>query len=156
MSEDILKKKIAEMKARPTMEKLDEVVEVLKECSLWMPCTAVTDEKDDEKVKKMIEEAGDDPESLVGKEYASEEGIRIVPKFIEGGEHLYLPVFSSTDEMIEDSETSEVETDIFEAILLAENCDQKLRGIVVNPFTQGFIMDGELIKVFDMKDEVVS
>lgn len=155
-SKDRLKKAIAELKQHPSTERLDAVVEILKEDSVWIPCTAVTDAEDDEKVKKMIEEAGDDKDSLIGKEYVSDEGIRIIPKFIEGGGHLYLPIFSSTDEMIVDDETSEVESTIFEAIILAENCDQQLRGIVVNPFTQAFIIDAQLIKVFDTGEGKVS
>lgn len=69
----------------------------------------------------------------------------MVPDILQKGDDYYFPVFTSEEEMGEYGEHfSKLEKHFIEAVNLAKNNEKKLRGIVVNAFSEPFIVPSEL------------
>lgn len=61
---------------------------------------------------------------------------------------IFFPAFTSIDEMGEYGEHfSKVEKQFLEVIYLAKNNDKKVAGIVMNAFTDPFVIDKRLIEI---------
>ena len=98
----------------------------------------------------MVEGAGDNLDSLVGLEMSNEDAIRLVPDILQNGENFFFPVFSSVEEMGEYGEHfSKVEKHMLEAIAMARNNDKKVSGIVLNAFTEPFILEAEIFDIVE-------
>ena len=135
---------------------LFNVMELLRDSNVWVPCTAVFSETDQQALEEMVKNAGDDLSSLKGKVMTSKDQIRMVPDILQNGEHFFFPVFSSDDEMGEYGDGfSKIETDFLHAINLARNNEKELKGIVVDAFSEPFVLDVELFDIVEkMKSRI--
>ena len=67
------------------------------------------------------------------------------PDLLEKGDELFLPIFSSAEEMGQYGEHFyKIEKNILQAIELTKKSEESIRGIVLNPFTQAFVINKEL------------
>ena len=142
----MLEAALATLMAERTEENAIELVELLRDSCVWIPCNAVTSEADQKQMEKMIEEAGDDPESLIGKEFNTLDSIRLIPDILQNaaGEYFF-PVFSSCEAMGEyGAHFSKVQKHFPDAISLAKNSPKPLVGIVVNAFTDPYVLEAGL------------
>lgn len=99
-------------------------------------------------------EASGDLESLVGQEFSTQDSVRLVPDILQNGEEFFFPVFTTAEEMGEyGSGFSKVEKHFLETIILAKNNDRDVAGIVINAFSEPFVIDKEL---FDLIQEIES
>ncbi len=132
---------------------LFELLQILRDSYVWIPCNAVVGEEDQKAVDQMIEAAGDDPDSLIGKEFTSQENIRMVPDILRSDDQYFLPVFSAEEEMGEYGEGfSKVQEHFLRAIGLARNnkkYEDGLTGIVINAFTESFVLPRELYEAVE-------
>ena len=125
-----------------------ELLETLRDSYVWIPCNAILDDVDVEAIKAAIEAADGDLSSIVGQTFSNSENIRMVPDILQNGEDFFFPVFSSAEEMGEYGEGfSKIEKHFLEAIGLAINNERELKGIVVNPFTEPFVLDREIFDI---------
>ena len=100
-----------------------------------------------EKAIKDAEENGG-LDSLVGMEFRSQDDIRMVPDILQNGDEYFFPVFTSEEEMGEYGERfSKVACHFLEAENMARNNERDVAGIVINAFTEPFVVPKEL---FDM------
>lgn len=124
-----------------------KALRILRDSSVWIPCQAVVSEADQNAILKMIKDAEQSGglESLVGKTIVHHDVTRMIPDILQSGEDLYFPAFTSEDEMGEYGEHfSKVQRPFLEAIHLARNNEKNVRGIVINAFTEPFVVPRNL------------
>ena len=95
-------------------------------------------------------------ESLVGQNLTNQDDIRLLPDILKSGDAQFLPVFSNIDEMGEYGESfSKIGSHMLDAINAARNHKDDLAGIVVNPFTESFVLQTKLVDLVEkMKSRI--
>lgn len=153
----MLKDAIERFNSERNENNLFDVLELLRDSDVWVPCNAVLSDADQAAVERMVEEAGDDLSSMVGKTMTSQDQIRMIPDIFQNGDDFFFPVFSSDEEMGEYGNSfSKIETDFLHALNLARNNERKLKGIVVNAFSNPFVLDTELFDIVEkMKSRII-
>ena len=153
----MLKETIRRFNSERNEEHFLDVLELLRDSDVVVPCTAVLSDADQAAVEQMIKEAEDDLSSLAGKEMTNTEQIRMVPDILQNGDDFFFPVFSSAEEMGEYGDHfSQIECGFLQAMSLAKLSDKKVKGIVVNAFSEQFVLDAELFDLVEkMKTRMV-
>ncbi len=153
----LLKKAVLKFHEEDQTDGLFEILQILRDSYVWIPCNAVVGEEDQQQVMQMIEEAGDDLDSMVGKTFTSQDQIRLVPDILQKDGEYFFPAFSTEEDMGEYGEGfSKVQEHFMTVIGLARNNQyegNELTGIVINPFTAPFVLPKEL---FDAVEKMVS
>ncbi len=125
------------------------VLQVLRDCFVWVPCTAVESDRDREAMQRLLEEAEDDPESLVGAEITRQDDLRMVPQLVQSGDRVLFPVFTSTEAMGSMAEDfSQLEAHILEVVRIAKNTEEA-EGIVLDAFTDPLVIDRQLYELLE-------
>lgn len=89
---------------------------------------------------------------MIGKTFSTKEAVRMIPDILQNGEQFFFPIFSSVEEMGEYGEHfSKVQKHILEVIPMARNNEKNVSGIVLNAFTETFVLDAE---IFDMVENM--
>ena len=129
---------------------LANVLEFLKDSYVWIPCNAVMSEADMARFEQAMKDAGDDLSALVGEEFTTNDEVRLVPDILQNGDQFYFPVFSSEEEMGEYGEHfSKVQKHLLEVIPMARNNEKNVSGIVLNAFTEPFVLDAEIYDIVE-------
>ena len=152
----MLKEAIRVFNADRTQQNIIEVMELLRDSTVWVPCTAVFSERDQEIMQKAIESSDGDLDSLIGKEFVTQDELRLIPDILQNGDLFFFPAFSSEDEMGEYGEAfSKIPHKFVDIIPLAINNEKNVAGIVINAFTDPFVLDKELFDlVAGMKSRI--
>lgn len=131
-----------------------EVLSILRDSTVWVPCNAIMSDADEEKLLKMLEDAEGDPDAMAGNTFTNDDYIRLVPDILQRGDEFFFPVFSSEEEMGEfGAGFSHVARHMMDVIPLARNNEKNVSGIVVNAGGTGFIVDA---KFFGLIEEMES
>ncbi len=126
-------------------ENLYTLLAVLRDSFVWVPCNAILSEHDYAEAERMVREAGDTPDTLVGKRFTNKDLMRLVPDILRKGEDFFFPVFATAEEMGEYGERfSKVQKSFLECMILARNNEKNVKGIVVNAFSEPFILTTDL------------
>ncbi len=153
----MLKNSIIKFKEECNNRNFLDVLEILRDSYIWIPCHAILSEADQARMEAMVAENEGNLDDLVGIEFSNEDDIRLVPDVLvnDDGEPFF-PVFSSEEEMGEyGNGFSKIGKHILEAINLAKNNDKNVKGIVVNPFTEQFVLEREIFDIVEnMKSRV--
>lgn len=123
---------------------------ILRDSQVWVPCNAIMSDADYSFMEKAIKDAEENGglDSLVGMEFSNQDNIRMVPDILQNGDEYFFPVFTSEEEMGEYGERfSKVACHFLEAENMARNNERDVAGIVINAFTEPFVVLREL---FDM------
>ena len=89
---------------------------------------------------------------MIGKTFSTKEAVRMIPDILQNGEQFFFPIFSSVEEMGEYcAHFSKVQKHILEVIPMARNNEKNVSGIVLNAFTEPFVLDAE---IFDMVENM--
>lgn len=146
----MLKNAVATFEEERTEPHFLDILEILRDSYVWIPCNAVISDTDQARFEALVAEAGDDIESLIGQEMSNQDAIRFIPDILQNGDNFFFPVFSSAEEMGEyGSHFSKVQKHMLEAISLARNNDKKVSGIVLNAFSQPFVLDSEIFDIVE-------
>ncbi|MBR3227045.1 MAG: SseB family protein [Erysipelotrichaceae bacterium] len=138
----VLKEAIEKLKDSREEDDYLEVIELLRDSYVWIPCTAVLGNDDRQKLEDIAKSTDEDFESLKGTTFTNTEEIRMVPDILENNGDFYFPVFSSIEEAGEyGRDFSFMEKHFLQAISLCENNEKNLKGIVVNAFSDYFILE---------------
>ena len=107
-------------------------------------------------MQKAIEESGDDLSAMVGQTFTNTENIRMVPDILQNGDAFFFPIFSSAEEMGEYGQGfSKIEKHFLEALQLAINNEKNVSGIVLNAFTEPFVLEREIFDIVqNMKSRI--
>ena len=145
-----LKKAIEICNRNRTKLNLIKLAKILRNSFVWIPCNAIMSDADYEALAKMVDETKDDPESLKGQTITSQDSIRLVPDILQSGDDYFFPVFSTAEEMGEYGDHfSKVQKHFLEAANLARNNQKKVKGIVINAFSEPFVVPVEMIDVIE-------
>lgn len=149
---ELLKEAISVFNGERTEEHIIDVWEFLRDSFVWIPCNAIIGEED----RKRIEEIASSPDAI-GSIFTSSDDIRFVPDILQNGDNFFFPVFTSADEMGEyGNHFSKVEKHFLEALTLAANNEKDVVGIVVNAFSEPFIVEKEIFDIIEnMKSRIV-
>ena len=135
---------------------LFELLQILRDSYVWIPCNAIVGEDDRKTVEQMIEEAGDDLKSMVGKTITTQGSIRMVPDILQHHDQYFFPVFSTAEDMGEyGKQFSRVREHFLRAIGMARSNNKYeggLTGIVINAFSEVFILPKELYEAVEKMD----
>lgn len=142
---ELLKEAIVMFNGQRNEPNFIEVLELLRDSYVWIPCNAIMSEADQKRMEEMVESVGDDIEALKGMEFVAHDETRMVPDILQNGDAFFFPVFSSAEEMGEYGDNfSKVEKHFLEALNLAINNERELAGIVVNAFSEPFILESQV------------
>jgi len=98
----------------------------------------------------------DDMESLIGQEFTANDNIRMVPDILQNGDNFFFPVFTSDEEMGEYGENfSKIQSHFLEAMNLARNNEKNVCGIVINAFSESFVIPIELFDIIAEMDSSI-
>ncbi|MDO4192550.1 MAG: SseB family protein [Erysipelotrichaceae bacterium] len=108
---------------------------ILRDSWVWIPCNAVMSDAD----YKMLETV------VVGQEFTMKDAVRLIPDILQNGDKYFFPVFTSAEEMGEYGEHfSKVQKHFLEAVNLAVNNEKNVSGIVINAFSDPFVVPREM------------
>ena len=153
-----LKKAIEICNRNRTQMNMLKLMKILRDSWVWVPCNAVMSETDNDAVLKMIQEAEENGglDKLVGKTITNQDQIRMVPDILQNGDEFFFPVFSTAEDMGKYGESfSKVQRHFLEAVNLARNNKKKVTGIVINAFTEPFVMPMELLDIIAEMDSAI-
>lgn len=156
-----LKRAIEICNRNRTQLNLIKLMKILRDSWIWIPCNAIMSDADYSALEKMVLDAqeNDGLDSLVGKTLTSHDNVRLVPDILQNGEAFFFPVFTTAEEMGKYGQGfSKVEKHFLEAANLARNNEKKVAGIVINAFSEPFVVPVELFDVIanmpsSMKEE---
>ena len=152
----MLKEAIVAFNKERNEEHFIEVLELLRDSYVWVPCNAIMSDEDQERISKLVEgtETDEDLQKIVGETFTTQDDVRLVPDILQNGDDFFFPAFSSAEEMGEyGNGFSKVEKHMFEVINLARNNEKDLAGIIINAFSVPFVLEKE---IFDMVEKMKS
>ena len=154
----MLKTAIHTFLTEKTKEHLIDVLTLLRDSHVWIPCRAVLGDADREALDKAVAEAEEkgDLKSLVGHTFTSRQSIRLVPDILQNGDKFFFPAFSAEEEMGEyGNGFSRVQSHFLDAIAQARGNDKNVSGIVVNAFSEPFVLDAAIFDIVEnMKSRI--
>lgn len=120
------------------------VLTILRSSKVLVPCEVELSD-DAKAILDQLEKDGKSLDSLSGElKERFEAGLSFVPAVLVNDGHKFFPVFSSREEMGDQfQEGSAMNTPFLHALELAANGDE-IEGIVLNAFTQGFVVEKDL------------
>ncbi len=152
----MLEKAISLFNRERSEDNFFEIMELLRDSYLWVPCTATLSDRDLESFAKLADEAGDDLDSIVGQTVVSQDEVHLKPDILQNGDHYFFPAFSSQEVMGEYGDGfSKIQQHMLDVIKMAGSYDN-ISGIVINAFTEPFVLDKELFEmVSNMKSRLI-
>ena len=95
-------------------------------------------------------------ESLIGKTISNHDEVRMIPDILQNGDDYFFPVFTTAEEMGEYGEQfSKIEKHFLEAMALARNNEKDVTGIVVNAFSEPFVIPKEMFDIIERMDSSI-
>ena len=146
----MLKEAVKVFNGERNMPNFLNVLEILRDSWVWVPCKAKMSDADEARFTAMVEAHMDDLDGMKGEEFQNHDPIRLIPDILQNGEEFFFPVFSSEEEMGEyGKQFSAVQKHMMEVMPLAKNNDRKPSGIVLNAFTDPFVLEAKIYDVFE-------
>ncbi len=152
----MLKEAVAKFNSERSEPNFIDILEILRDSYVWVPCTAILSKADQENLMKLVDETEGDFSKIVDEKFTTEDSVRLVPDILQNGDSFFFPIFSSEEEMGEyGRDFSKVGKHILEVIPLARNNDHNVAGIVLNAFSEPFVLDAQLFDVVEkMKSRI--
>ena len=101
-----------------TEDHLLDIMEIFRDSYVWIPCNAVISDADQ---------------------------TRLIPDILQNGDNFFFPVFSNEEAMGEYCNSfSKVQKHFLEALVVAKNNEKDLAGIVINAFSEPYVLDKEI------------
>lgn len=150
----LLKQAAAAFNSERTEENVIELLELLRDSLVWIPCNTIMSERDQAMIEKLIDNNMDDLSKVVGETFGNQDEVRLVPDILQNGDEFFFPVFSSVEEMGEYGDNfSKVQKHFLEALKLARNNERDLAGVVLNAFSEAYVLPKEL---YDLVEKMQS
>lgn len=147
---DMLREAIKAFNEERNQEHLIDVLELLRDSYVWIPCNAIPSDEDQKRLEEMISKADGDFESLKGTTFSNQDALRLVPDILQNGDDFFFPAFTSGSEMGEyGNHFSKIEKHFLEAIRLARGNEKDVKGIVIDAFSEPMIVDKELFDIIE-------
>ena len=141
----MLRNAISKFTSERNEENLIDVLQILRDSWVWVPCTAILSDRDNDKLEQMVKGCEDNLDEMIGQDFVANDNIRLVPDILKNGDDYYFPIFTDEESMGEyGKDFSKVARHILDVIPLAKNNEKNVKGIVINAFSEPFILDGRL------------
>jgi len=133
-----------------------DLLEILRDSWVWVPCTAIMSDADQARLEALVMGMEDNLEELKSEEFVAHDETRLVPDVLQNGEAFFFPIFSTEEAMGEYGDGfSKVQKHILEVIPLARNNERDIAGIVLNAFSEPFVLDKEIWDIVEnMKSRI--
>lgn len=135
-----------------------KLTRILRDSWVWVPCNAILSDNDYESLTKAVMEAQENGglDTLVGREVVNHDSVRMVPDILQNGDDFFFPVFTSQEDMGEYGKRfSKIQSHFLKAANLARNNEKNVKGIVINAFSEPFVVPREMFDVIaNMKSSV--
>lgn len=153
----MLKTAITAFNSERTKQGLIQIMEILRDSLVWIPCNAVLSDVDQKALADLVSRADGNLDSLKGIEISNQENIRMIPDILQNGDDFFFPAFITTEDMGEYGQNfSKVQKHFLEVIALARNNEKNVSGIVINAFSEPWVLDKELFDYVEkMKSRMV-
>ena len=142
----LLKQYIAEfLKDTDNDEALTTLLAVIRSSKVFVPCD-VELSKEAEAIMDKLKKDGKDLDSLEGKDAETvQQGMNFIPGILENDTGKYFPTFSNDAEIGDKAEgMALVNMPFLHAMDMALDEGDDIKGIVINPYTDNFLVDREL------------
>ena len=129
-----------------------KLARILRDSVVWIPCNAILSDADYEVMEKEVLAAsnGEGLDSLIGKTFTNKDEVRLVPDILQNGDDYYFPVFTTEEEMGEyGTHFSKVPGHFLKAVNLARNNEKDVAGIVINAFSEPFVITMEMAELIE-------
>lgn len=121
----MLKEAVMLFNKKRTESSLFSVMSILRDSNVWVPCHAKEFEGDNEKVE-------------------------LIPDVLTNGDKNFMPVFSHPDEMGKYGDSfTPVAKPVLEVIGITKFSTKKLEGLVLNPFSEPFVISTEFFELIE-------
>ena len=127
-----------------------KLMKILRDSWIWIPCNAIMSDADYAALEKVVKDAEQNGglDSLVGKTLSNQDNIRMVPDILQNGDEFFFPVFTTAEEMGDYGQGfSKIEKHFLEAAALARNNEKSVAGIVINAFSEPFVIPRDLFEM---------
>ena len=146
----MLKAALEEYQKEPSQRRFSKLLRTLRSSWIWIPGTFIMSEEDQKHFDEMITEKMDDLESLEGTTFVNQDETRFRPDILQNGEEYFFPVFTGSEEMGEyGMHFSTMQRPFTDALILARSKKHDISGIVVNAFTEPFVLRSELFEYME-------
>lgn len=145
-----LKRAIEICNRNRTQLNMIKLMKILRDSWIWIPCNAIMSDADYAVLEKVVKDAEQNGglDSLVGKTLSNQDNIRMVPDILQNGEDFFFPVFTTAEEMGDYGQGfSKIEKHFLEAAALARNNEKNVAGIVINAFSEPFVIPRDLFEM---------
>ena len=151
----VLKGAVADFFKDKSDDKFAFVLAVLRSSSVFMPCEIELSD-DAKSILDQLKRKGKEPDSLPEElKERFREGVSFVPAVLVNDGHKFLPVFSSPEELGDQfPEDSDMHISFLHALDLAAN-GEEIEGIVLNAYTQPFVVEKDLFDAIAGLEPVV-
>lgn len=141
-----------------TQMNLLKLMKILRDSWVWIPCSAIMSAADTEimanKIKEAVEKGSLDV--LIGSTITNQDEVHMIPDILQNGDDFFFPVFTTADEMGEyGNDFSKIQEHFLTAVTLARNNKKKVTGIVINAFTEPFVIPEELFDIIAEMDSAI-
>ncbi len=153
-----LKKAIKICNRNRTQLNLIKLTRILRDSDVWVPCNMIMSDEDYDTWSKAVLDAADKGEidSIIGQEFTAHDNIRMVPDILQNDDNYFFPVFTTDEEMGEYGEHfSKIQSHFLEAMNLARNNEKNVCGIVINAFSESFVIPIELFDIIAEMDSSI-
>jgi hypothetical protein len=131
-------------------QNLLDILEILRDSLVWIPCTAILSDEDQDRIENMLNDNKDNLDELVGEVITNQDVTRLVPDILQNGDKFFFPIFSTREAMGDyGTHFSKVRKHVLEVISLARNNDKAPTGIVLNAFGQSFAFGKEMWDIIE-------
>ena len=122
-----------------------DILEILRDSYVWIPGDFIMSDTDESRMKELIEQSETEHQSIVGNTFKTQDQCKFKPYILKYDEDLFFPVFSNPEAMGEyGNQLSKIQQHFLDVITLAANHEQNLSGIVINAFSEPFVLDKDL------------
>lgn len=128
-----------------TKENLYKALVILRSSKVWVPCKLSMSDRDQAKIDALVNSATKNMGMPANATFENKDEIHFVPELITNGDGYFMPIFSNEKYMEKyGSGIIKVNKSITEVIEIAKKNKVELKGLVLNPFNDSFIITKEI------------
>lgn len=128
-----------------TKEKLAKALIILRSSKVWIPCKISMSDRDQAKMDAIVNRATNNMGNSGNAQFENKDEIRYVPELITNGDGYFMPIFSNEKYMEKyGAGVVKLNRSILDVIDVAQKNKVDLKGLVLNPFNESFIITKEI------------
>lgn len=142
---EILEYMLGEFKKDPSKENLYKTLALIRSSKVWIPCKLSLSDRDQASINNRVDYVVKNMGAVGVPKFENRDGMKAIPEIIKNGADCFYPIFTSEKLMTKyDSGFVKVQRPVLDIIELAKKSKVDLRGLVLNPFSDMFIITKEL------------